>query len=117
MEAGDQILEWWKHYQISEEEWEAFSGRDKIKWGWPFFASRGQFRDLHGIWPEEDKMDRPRRFFATKALNEGFEAKVAQLAKQKEALGHIWCDKYGMGSVTGQKKLRQLLGGFYFLAD
>ncbi|KKK94247.1 hypothetical protein LCGC14_2684780, partial [marine sediment metagenome] len=111
------VLEWWKYFQLSEEAREALGERGKISWGWPFYADRNEFHDLYGVWPESDKMDRPRRFFATEALNDGFEAKVDQLAEQKAAAEHDWCIEYGMGSVTGQRKLRQLLRENYFLAD
>lgn len=117
METGDRILEWWKYYQVSEAEREALPGGEKRKWNWPFFVSREKFRDLHGIWPEEDKMDRPRRFFATKALDDGFEAKSSRLAEEKEAVKHLWCAEYGLGSIEGQRMLARLLEGFYFLAD
>lgn len=79
--------------------------------------SAREFEEYYGIAMEDDTMSRHTTYWATEGKSDAFDTEKRKFLEDKSAACHIWADKYGLGSVKGQRTLKTLLEGNYYLVD
>lgn len=117
IEAAEKILDdWFDYFTITPPEAEKIKERGDEPL-WYINLSSERFKDYYGLEIHEDRLSRHMIYYATKQKYQAYETAQRLRDETRAALRDDLAVTYGIGSVLGQKKLRQLLCDKYYLVD
>lgn len=114
-EVKDQSLDFSEFFHLTKANYDKLGQADKDKNRWAIRLTEADFELFHGVRRIEDQLGRHDTFYGTEANYDHYMAAKGEISDAKAALTHIWTMMYGLASPTGQRALKDLLRGNYYL--
>ena len=116
-EVAELFLDKSSIFQIGDGPYQKLSKKKKEALLYSVTLADREFKEKYGILPEDDRMNRERKFWGSKAQWDEWEYQNGIIEEQKMACKHPWAVDHGVGSPVGQKILAELLRQNYYLVS